>query len=312
MREINLNGYIDDEVWFGDEITPDSLHEMLYGTGTDQRQSTFDSEDVHIRLNSYGGSCNAAVRMHDDLVAYPGRVNITISGTAASAATVLAMAADLLEMTPGSLFMIHDPIVAAIGNEADLTDAIKLLRACKDSIINVYEKRTMAGRDQIAEMMRDTTWMDAEAALAYGFIDRVATPNPASTVINCAVARDVAEKKVQLWIDRHKALSNAYRKKDQTKTVIPKENNADEQPEQQPVQMVADEGAQTAEAENAAPAQEAAEPEYSDRPADAGETTAPGNSPGADHPDEPESGTPIGQLRKRLALIMPSEAKNRR
>jgi len=134
MREINLNGYIDDEMWFGDEITPESLHEMLYGTGEDQRQSTFDTEDVHIRLNSYGGSCNAAVRMHDDLVAYPGRVNITISGTAASAATVLAMAADLLEMTPGSLFMIHDPIVAAIGNEADLMDAIKLLRACKDSM----------------------------------------------------------------------------------------------------------------------------------------------------------------------------------
>ena len=53
MREINLNGYIDDEVWFGDEITPDSLHETLYEPGTDQ------SEDVHIRLNSYGGSCNA-------------------------------------------------------------------------------------------------------------------------------------------------------------------------------------------------------------------------------------------------------------
>ena len=46
MREINLNGYIDDEVWFGDEITPDSLHETLYEPGTDQ------SEDVHIRLNS--------------------------------------------------------------------------------------------------------------------------------------------------------------------------------------------------------------------------------------------------------------------
>lgn len=306
MREINLNGYIDDEVWFGDEITPENLHDILYEPGTDQ------SEDVHIRLNSYGGSCNAAVRMHDDLVAYPGKISITISGTAASAATVLAMAADQLEMTPGSLFMIHDPIVAAIGNEADLMDAIKLLRACKDSIINVYATRTMAGRDQIAEMMRDTTWMDAEAALAYGFVDRVATPNPASTIINCAVARDVAEKKVQLWIDRHKALSNAYRKKDQTKTVIPKEDKADEQQEQQPIQVVAVEGAQTAEAENAAPAPETAAGLPPDVPAEAGEAEVPEDSPGANHPDEPDTGTPIGQLRKRLALIMPSEAKNRR
>ena len=176
MREINLNGYIDDEVWFGDEITPDSLHETLYEPGTDQ------SEDVHIRLNSYGGSCNAAVRMHDDLVAYPGKISITISCTAASAATVLAMAADTLEMTPGSLFMIHDPIVGAIGNEADLMEAIGLLRACKDSIINVYATRTLAGRDQIAQMMKETTWMDAEAALAYGFIDRIAAPSAFSTL----------------------------------------------------------------------------------------------------------------------------------
>ena len=50
-----LNGYIDDEVWFGDEITPDALHALLYAEGKDP------TEDVHIRLNSYGGSCNAAV-----------------------------------------------------------------------------------------------------------------------------------------------------------------------------------------------------------------------------------------------------------
>ena len=73
MREIQLNGYIDDEVWFGDEISPDALHDLLYADGKDP------SEDVHIRLNSYGGSCNAAVRMHDDLAAYPGRVTVTVS-----------------------------------------------------------------------------------------------------------------------------------------------------------------------------------------------------------------------------------------
>ena len=55
MRELSLNGYIDDEMWFGDEITPESLHEALYG------KENRLADDVHIRLNSYGGSCNAAV-----------------------------------------------------------------------------------------------------------------------------------------------------------------------------------------------------------------------------------------------------------
>ena len=55
MRTINLNGYIDEDVWYGDEITPAMLHDALYG-----ENSEF-SDDVRIILNSYGGSCNAAV-----------------------------------------------------------------------------------------------------------------------------------------------------------------------------------------------------------------------------------------------------------
>ena len=167
MRTVELNGYIDEEAWFGDEVTPESLHALLYPEGADAQ------EDLRIILNSYGGSCNAAVRMFDDLRAYPGSVHIIVSGTAASAATVLATAADRLEMTPGSLWMIHDPSVAAWGNERDLEEAVRLLRACKESILNVYGQRCRRPRGEISAMMRDTTWMDAGAALRDGFIDGI-------------------------------------------------------------------------------------------------------------------------------------------
>lgn len=162
MRELSLNGYIDDESWFGDEITPESLHDLLYGT-----EDTLP-EDVHIRLNSYGGSCNAAVRMFDDIRAYPGNVMITISGTAASAATVVAMAADRLEMTPGSLFMIHDPSTVAYGNERDMDEAKAVLHACKESILNMYGTRIRVSREDVADMMSATSWMDANEAFDNG------------------------------------------------------------------------------------------------------------------------------------------------
>ena len=51
MRTINLNGYIDEDVWYGDEITPAMLHDALYGENGEF------SDDVRIILNSYGGSC---------------------------------------------------------------------------------------------------------------------------------------------------------------------------------------------------------------------------------------------------------------
>lgn len=270
MREISLNGYIDDELWFGDEITPDSLHETLYGVDNNQ------TDDVHIRLNSYGGSCNAAVRMHDDIVAYPGMVSITVSGTAASAATVLAMAADRLEMTSGSLWMIHDPSLIAFGNERDLTDAINLLRACKDSIINVYAKRCRLGRDNIADMMSKTTWMDAQDAMGNGFIDGI-TEGASGTPINRVVNRADAEQHVQVWLDRRKPQHPEQSQQEPMKAVEPQPTVA----------------------------QQTSPPETSQTPIPAAEPeSVPGKPP-------TDTGTPVSQLRKRLALIMPKEAKNK-
>ena len=210
MRELSLNGYIDDESWFGDEITPESLHDLLYGT-----EDTLP-EDVHIRLNSYGGSCNAAVRMFDDIRAYPGNVMITISGTAASAATVVAMAADRLEMTPGSLFMIHDPSTVAYGHERDMDEAKAVLHACKESILNMYGTRIRVSREDAADMMSATSWMDANEAFDKGFVDGITeTPDKLPTdSVEHKVTLDTAKAGVQAWFDRKTKPFSLQRKLD--------------------------------------------------------------------------------------------------
>lgn len=268
MRVINLNGYIDEDVWYGDEITPDILHDQLFAEGEDHQQP------VRIILNSYGGSCNAAVRMFDDVRAYPGDVHIIVSGTAASAATVLAMAADRLEMTPGSMWMIHDPSVMAFGNVRDLTEAIGQLNACKESILNVYERRCHRGRNEISAMMSDTTWMDSHRAVADGFVDGIA--DMGSGITNAAADRMVvlkdAQEKVNLWQDR-------------TRRRLEHRDNAVSQP--------------AAVAADPAPATESA--------TDLPDTT---DSATESIPDEPvtqpaEPGVPVAQLHRRLELIKP-------
>ena len=270
MREIHLNGYIDDAEWFGDEITPESLHEMLYPPGEGAQ------DDLRIILNSYGGSCNAAVRMFDDLRAYPGNVHIIVSGTATSAATVLATAADRLEMTPGSLWMIHDPSVMAWGNERDLEEAIRLLRACKESILNVYSRRCRKARDEVGAMMRDTAWMDAGAALQDGFIDGIV--DMGSGIINAAFCHETslaeAKAKVAAWMERSrpKRIRNADKQQDAEAEVAP---------------VIA---AQQAEPQSLEPQQ--AEPERE----------APTEAQPA-----PPPGVPVAQLQKRLALITPTK-----
>lgn len=55
MKTLELTGYIDDEVFWGDEITPDMLKDALASI----------EGDLTIKPHSYGGSCAAATRMYD-------------------------------------------------------------------------------------------------------------------------------------------------------------------------------------------------------------------------------------------------------
>ena len=200
MREIRLDGYIDEEEWFGDEFTPKMVRDALYGEKGDLQ------DDVMIVLNSYGGSVNAAIKMHDDIKNYPGAVKVTVSGTAASAATVLAMAADELTMTAGSMFMIHDPSMWAMGNAKDMENAIRVLNAHKDAILNVYETRCRTDRQTVAQMMTDETWMDSKTALEHGFIDSVEIKsNVKNSVHERVYDQKEAEKRVKAWYERKEA-----------------------------------------------------------------------------------------------------------
>ena len=210
MRQIRMSGYIDDAQYCGDEITPDIMESALRGENGDL------TDDVHITLSSYGGSIDAAAQIYDVIADYPGSVSITASGTLASAAVGMAMAADRLDMTPGSMMMIHDPMTCAFGNEADLTEVIGMLRKYKESILNLYEKRITITREEAFAMMTDATWMDANEALKYGFIDAIHEPE--SGALNAAKPRafdrDEAERKISAYYTRKSSMYNQGGKHD--------------------------------------------------------------------------------------------------
>lgn len=199
MREIRLDGYVDEESFWGDEFTPKQVREALYGAKNEQ------TDDVRILLNSYGGSVNAAMQIYDEIRRYPGTVTVTVSGIAASAATVLATAADRLEMGPGAIWMIHDPSMIACGNIRDMGKAMQTLMTYKEAILNVYERRNV-DRTAAAQWMEEEHWMDAGEALRSGFIDGITDEEtngkPTNTARPHTIDRMEAEKKVKAWVER--------------------------------------------------------------------------------------------------------------
>ena len=116
-RVLMLNGEISDETWYGDEVTPGLFRSELNG----------GEGDVTIWINSPGGDCFAAAQIYSMLMDYKGKVNVRIDSLAASAASVIAMAGDTVEMSPVGMMMIHNPSTISIGDSAEMQKAIDRL-----------------------------------------------------------------------------------------------------------------------------------------------------------------------------------------
>lgn len=171
VRVLRISGTIAEESWFDDDITPAIFAaELNAGSGP-----------VTIWLNSPGGDVVAAAQIYNMLIDYPGEVTVNIDGIAASAASVIAMAASTVAMSPVSMLMIHNPATMAVGDKDELARAMSMLESVKDSIINAYQLKTGLSRAKLSKLMDAETWMDARAAIDMGFADELLTGerNPA-------------------------------------------------------------------------------------------------------------------------------------
>ena len=166
-RVLRLEGPIDSDSFWGDEITPQMFRDELYA----------EEGDITLWVNSPGGNVFAAAEIYTMLRDYPGNVTVRIASIAASAASVVAMAGNVVQMSPTALIMIHDPSTIAMGNAKDMEKAITTLNEVKESIINAYAYKTGLSRNRISKLMSDETWLNAKKAVELGFADEVLFEN---------------------------------------------------------------------------------------------------------------------------------------
>lgn len=115
----------------------------------------------------------AAAEIYTMIRDYPHRVTVKIASIAASAASVIAMAGNTVQMSPTALLFVHDPSTIAMGNAKDMEKAIATLNEVKESIINAYAAKTGLSRNRISKLMSDETWINAKKAVELGFADKI-------------------------------------------------------------------------------------------------------------------------------------------
>ena len=162
--ELILYGSIgSDEYW--DDISDKVFKQDIENLG--------DVENITLHINSPGGSVFSAVAIANTLKNHKAKVTANIDGLAASAATIITSACDTVRMPKNALFMIHNPITFAYGNNQEMQKTVEMLDKVKNNIIETYLSKTKADKKTLSELMDNETWMDAETAKEYGFIDEI-------------------------------------------------------------------------------------------------------------------------------------------
>lgn len=161
--ELILYGEISEYSWWGDEITPKEFNEDLKNIGP--------VSEITVRINSGGGDVFAAVAIYTRLKEHNATINVKIDGWCASAATIIAMAGEKIEISIGGIFMIHDPAAGVMGyyKSDELQKIAKELETIKQSIVNCYMTVTDKTEEEIKKLMTEETWFTGAEAVEAGF-----------------------------------------------------------------------------------------------------------------------------------------------
>jgi len=132
---------------------------------------------IRLHIASPGGNPFDAVAiantLRNEVRSNARRIEVSIDGLAASAASIIAMAGDVVRMADNGLFMIHESWAWAMGNKREARHIAEMLESIDRSAIATYRWHSALPEDEIAALMEAVTWMDAETAKAKGFIDEV-------------------------------------------------------------------------------------------------------------------------------------------
>lgn len=132
---------------------------------------TLGRAPVKLMINSPGGDAFEGIAIFNMLKEYPGKVTVCVYGMAASAASIIAMAGDRIEIGEASMLMIHSASGMVMGNSADMSEFAELLGKIDEQVAELYARRTGKPVKDILALMRKETWMSAKDAVEAGFAD---------------------------------------------------------------------------------------------------------------------------------------------
>lgn len=168
------------ESWWGDSVSAAQFARDLDALGS--------IATLEIRLNSPGGDMFDGVAIYNTLRTHAARKVMYVDGLAASAASVIAMAADELVMGTGTQLMIHNAWAFVVGDAEDMRKQATVMDGLNESMATIYADRAGGGSATWRSAMAEETWYGAQEAVDAGLADRVSRREGETAPDDSAVA----------------------------------------------------------------------------------------------------------------------------
>lgn len=155
---------------------------------------TVTTDEVDVEINSPGGDVFAGLAIYNGLRASGKKINVKVLGLAASAASLVAMAGDTIEMPENAFMMIHNPWGFAMGGADEMRNTADVLDKIGTGLVSTYAKRTGKTDQEITALLDAETWMTAQEAVDAGF----ATSVTAALAVKASYSEDRLPENVRL------------------------------------------------------------------------------------------------------------------
>lgn len=158
---ISVLGPIGADFW-GEGVTDKRIAAALRAIGR---------KPVTVSINSPGGDYFQGLAIYNLLRDHPAEVTVKIVGIAASAASVIAMAGDEVQIARAGFLMIHNTWVVAGGDRNAFREVADWLEPFDQTAVDIYAARTGKDDAEIAKMLDRETWLGGAKAIDEGFAD---------------------------------------------------------------------------------------------------------------------------------------------
>ena len=136
--------------------------------------------DVTVNINSPGGDMFEGLAIYNLLREYEGHVTVKVLGIAASAASIIAMAGDDIQIGRGAFLMIHNCWVYAMGNRHDFAEMAQSLEPFDTAMADIYAARSGLDIAAVQKLMDAESYIGGSDAVAKGLADSLLSADAVS------------------------------------------------------------------------------------------------------------------------------------